>query len=917
MTRIFLSCASGEYKPIRVMLADDLRSDAYEVRSQEDLAALGGKLLSLIDDQVRECSGVVHLVGVSSGETPKPKEVEQLQRSYRDFGGVTGLSEQQIQRLTYTQWEAWLAIYHKIPCFVFVEEVALEATLIEPQSSHWSALREHGHHWIPFSDREDLRTKAITKLHRFFERTIRQSSESRIENLPYPSIDTLLKGRQADLGQLQDRLAPQHSRTVSLSSIHGLGGIGKTRLAVEYAWRNAQRYRALLFVTADTPQDFTQNLSELVSPDVLDLPDAFASVDQKKRLAAVLKWLRENERWLLIIDNVDTESAAQLVEKTIGSLCNGHVLITSRIATWSPAVQTVELSVLDESAGTDFLLARTRQRIRKGDDEEIARRLAGDLGGHALALEQAGAYIDEMQISLARYRELWSDGHDDVQNWQDERVTNYPRSLSACLRLNLMHVEQNHPPARQLIEHLSWFDAEPIPSGVFDNSRQEAVWTEVLSDKRLFKALGSLRRYSLIGRDRNGAVTMHRLVRQFAQEQQSDSTSQIRGTLKVLHRAVASAELESSEEMGDLIPHVDATLEYEDKMPLEPAVAADMLQIAGNWLVFNANEYRRAAAMLVAFQRLSADPMVDDQMRCRGLPALASVYWYDADYDLALRIAQQARKISKKTDIDPRVCIRIADILGCLYTDLGYFRASEYVFDEGLALCDQHLSPTDPIRGFLLNEKAWLYREMGRYQEAAAMFQERLQADEMMQQESQAFGITHNNLAYVYESWGCLDLAKEHNDIALRVISATIGEANKYFAHALNVCGDIQRKSGQLPAAIDSLERSLEIQMTEIADVHPHTAMVHWSLAETHLARADLRQAELHAKNALRIRERILPVPHPQIASCLEQLARVEHTFDRSAESERLSKLAQEMRQKHRHLEKTRPTQRRKVKPVH
>jgi hypothetical protein len=92
-------------------------------------------------------------------------------------------------------------------------------------------------------------------------------------------------------------------------AVHGLGGVGKTRLAVEYAWKHAADYTAALFVGAPSPAELRRNLAALCDRSVLDLPEQEAQ-EEEIREAAVLRWLTEHPGWLLILDNVDSEDAA-------------------------------------------------------------------------------------------------------------------------------------------------------------------------------------------------------------------------------------------------------------------------------------------------------------------------------------------------------------------------------------------------------------------------------------------------------------------------------------------------------------------------------------------------------------------------------------------------------------------------------
>jgi hypothetical protein len=140
-----------------------------------------------------------------------------------------------------------------------------------------------------------------------------------------------------------------------------------------------------------------------------------------RRRAAVLRWLDEHSGWLLILDNADSPDAAAAVEDMLPRLQAGQVLITSRLKDWSPAVQRAEaLDVLDQKEAAAFLLARTELERRKtSDDPQDADAVARDLGGLALALEQAGAYIAKNGLSFSQYRHKWRARKAELLAWND------------------------------------------------------------------------------------------------------------------------------------------------------------------------------------------------------------------------------------------------------------------------------------------------------------------------------------------------------------------------------------------------------------------------------------------------------------------------------------------------------------------
>ena len=210
-------------------------------------------------------------------------------------------------------------------------------------------------------------------------------------------------GRYEKLDALRAALAAGQGAAVVGRALHGLGGDGKTRLAIEYALRHEPDYSALLFARAADSATLNASLAALTSAEVLDLPEKEAREDEVK-IQAASSWLEAHPTWLMILDNVDDEAAVAAVIKLMARLKGGHVIVTARASNFPGSLRKLELGVLDEDAATEFLLQRTRDdRAHVGGDSDKARELARELGGLALALEQAGAYIAKQRTPFASY----------------------------------------------------------------------------------------------------------------------------------------------------------------------------------------------------------------------------------------------------------------------------------------------------------------------------------------------------------------------------------------------------------------------------------------------------------------------------------------------------------------------------------
>jgi uncharacterized protein DUF4062 len=503
--RIFLSAVTSEFGRARDAVAADLRSREALLRVQGDFRQEAGSdtTLQKLHDYIRDCSAVVCIIGKRSGALPPPAAAEPFAHMLPD--GITTAS--------YTQWEFFFARHYKRRLSIYIATDAYEPDrdLKDGENNDASLQRAFCDHIVNelgfdrdyFADENELARKLLKE-------DWPQKRIGKPISLPYPTLGSLFKGRDAFLRDLHASLTRGPGRTaITGSALYGLGGIGKTRAAVEYAWAHERDYTALLFVIAETPEALRRNLAALAGPLVLNLPQQHAA-EEDVRLKAVLDWLKLHPGWLLILDNLDTPEAVKEADRLLSTLTGGRALITSRLAAFAGHFDPLELDVLGIEDAVAFLLERTDKRRRKmPDDAEMARLLATDLDGLALALEQAGAYVAKLGISFARYRELWRENWDKVAGWSDQRLTNYPHAVAVTWQTS---ANQLTPAGHRLLERLAWFAPEPIPEFLLD------VPVPDVEAEDLAEALADLAEYSLARRNQDKPeFTIHRLVQDVTQ----------------------------------------------------------------------------------------------------------------------------------------------------------------------------------------------------------------------------------------------------------------------------------------------------------------------------------------------------------------------------------------------------------------
>jgi hypothetical protein len=375
---------------------------------------------------------------------------------------------------------------------------------------------------------------------------------------PRPPV---LAGREELLADLNARLGGGDGagpRTVVLS---GLGGAGKTSMAVEYAHRHLDQVGVAWQFPAEDAATLAAGFADLAA----QLGVAGGAAGGGDAVAAVHSALAAHSGgWLLVFDNApDRTSVAGLVPPS-GA---GRVLITSRNALWPPR-QLVEVPVLDTGVAAGFLVERT------GDANfRAAVGVAVAVGGLPLALEQAAAYIQATGDTLAGYLAGFRLRRADLLTRGEP--TGYPGTVAAAWALAFRQLQDSAPGAAGLLRLLACCAPEAVPLRLLLRPRPKladqqdpevaGVLASLLDDELATgDAIAALRRYSLVRPAGDGAVSVHRLV-------QAVTADQMPGQLREAWRQAAATLVEAAlpgkprqpdtwPVFATLLPHAQAVL---------------------------------------------------------------------------------------------------------------------------------------------------------------------------------------------------------------------------------------------------------------------------------------------------------------------------------------------------------------------
>jgi tetratricopeptide (TPR) repeat protein len=656
-----------------------------------------------------------------------------------------------------------------------------------------------------------------------------RGSPCTLHNLPF-APNPAFTGREAELERLGEHLQKRGGVALTQTvALHGLGGIGKTQLAVEYAWRHLGGYEAVLWVRADSPEALEANLAGLAG--LLGLPAASAK-EQHVQTEAVLVWLKGNERWLLIADNADTDQAAKAVRDRLAPHLGGHVLVTSRLGHWPVNMAHLSLDLLAPNDAARYLQDRVASEGHQAGDDTAARRLAEELGHLPLALEQAASFILETRWSFAQYQGQLRSARRELLSEHREGATRYPASVAETWKVTL---ERLSLLARAALRLAAWLAPDAIPRGFFRADLRilsEALGQEdvALSALAIEKALVELDRFSLI-RLTPETASVHRLLQAVEQDAlgKEERTRWLEWAVR-LFNAFAPGSPYDARTWGvwiPLSPHAEMLIEHTKRYGVEGLPSAAMGNQFGEFLCAR-GRYAKADSLcqrVLALREKALGPEHPDV--AESLNNLAVLYHAQGQYAKAEPLLERALAIWENAlgPEHPDVT-RSLNNLAQLLQATNRLAEAEPLMRRALAIDEQSHGPAHPDIARDLNNLAALLQATNRLAEAESLYRRALQIDE------QGYGPAHpdvairlNNLALLLKSTDRFAEAEPLMRRALAIDEQSYGPAHPEVATNLNNLAQLLQATDRFAEAELLSRRQLEIFLRSTVDTgyeHPH-----------------------------------------------------------------------------------------------
>lgn len=718
--------------------------------------------------------------------------------------------------------------------------------------------------------------------------------------LPYKR-NPFFTGRSDFFAKLYTKLRPSSCVT---SALTGMGGLGKTQIAIEYAYRYHAEYTAIFWVTAETEEtifnSFLHIAEHLQLTEIQEQP-------QQRIVSAVFQWLTSHRDWLLIFDNVEN---CTLVKTYLPSAPFGSILLTSRLRALTIATHSIRLMTMEHEEALTFLLLRsqliTSQTAIQQVDPAIyqtADKIVNIMDGLPLALDQAGAYIERTGCRLVDYLALFQSHQLRLLDERSE-AADHPLSVIKTFLLSFDRMNQTNPASADILRLCAFLAPDEIPEEMFTQgaSNLGPILGPIAADAYLFnQVLGEGLQYSLLHRQApNQTISIHRLIQIVLKATMDETTLRLWATRTMKALAASCSQIEDERIWSDYtryLPHAQHVALLIDHLQLVSSEAGQILFMMGRYLYDHAQFEEAERFFLQSLKMWEQVYGVHHRQIALPLERLGDLYRERSLYEQAEERYLHALRIWEvAVGPDDSACALALNGLGLVYTQQGRYELATPLFQRCIQIREQTLGKEHPLTAHPLHNLGVIEQKLGHFDRAEEIYLRVLHIRE------QELGLNHPRVAFSYYGLGLLAGEQGHYKQAelffnrcLQIREQAFEVDHPQVAYPLNGLGDIYQEQGHYEQAKVLLQRCLRIWEKSFGKTHHHLGFPLINLGLIALEQEDYSHAERALKRCLSIWTQSFGSEHPDLLTPLSILGTIKLKQGKLAEAEQLYRRCLEM----------------------
>lgn len=687
-------------------------------------------------------------------------------------------------------------------------------------------------------------------------------------------------GRKEVLSQIRKTLRRDHR-----AAIHDISGLGKTFTTYKFAADSEDKYDKIFFIRA-TPEEMMEGLArcgEMVNPQLAN------TEKQEDKALGFKQWLEENEKWLVIYDNVDRPNE---LHKYVPVNKKGDCLFTSNFQAVKNLGTEIDINKLNKEDAEILLYSRARNQPHTppqiaGEEKDAFENLLLEIDGLPLTLNSTGARIFEDQSSFAEFWKQYQ--HQPELPWESEdNYSPYQRKSAGIVFAmaygELSQAQHAGEAVNILLNAISFLSPDEIPEELLQKHLHDNYEPHAESKNPSnfwIKVRKGLTGYDLLKYDKEKQVFItHRAIQRVIEtllekDQIENVCAGLADTLIKLfpvydHSPAKRAACEKYHQ------HAQGVAEYCSRRKISLVEANYLFHRLGRYQELLGN-FNLAETFFSSASDISAEVFGKEHPDYAiDLTNLAGSYRDQGRFDEAIEKYQEALRIGEKTigKDHPDSATRLSNLaLG--YEDQGRYDEAIEKHEEVLRIDEKTIGKEHPEFASHINNLALVYYAQGRHHEAIEKLEEALRIGEKtIGKEHPDYAARLNNLALVYHAQGRHDDAIAKYEEALRIGKRTIGKEHPHYAIQLSNLAAVYRVQGRYDEAIEKHKGALQISEKTLGKKHPEYAIRLNNLAAVYYAQRKYGEALELYESALEIVEKTLPADHPYNISLRESIDR-------------------------------------------